>query len=156
MMRPVVLVIVCSLSAFTLHASEITRVSKPYNVEQKPLLVLPISLKPNAVNEAIDFSEKVKSTPAVASMNTKSYTINVEDGTLRQALNRICTEEKWDLVWKSGVDIELDAGGTFTGTFEGALTEILQTFQGADVVLRAGIFTENNVLVITEQGKRFN
>ena len=94
-----------------------------------------------AENEAL---ELVKENPEVFYV--------IAGDTLKQTIERWADSEGWQLYWNLKNDYELIFSAVVWGGFDtekGALDQLLKSFQGAQVPLRAQ-FTKNGVLVIKE------
>ena len=140
------------------HAIEM--VNKPYKKPAPPVLMLPIGNVQPAPTVAIATASTAAaaaaaavSTPGVETFH-KKWIVNAADSSTRKTLDQWAKDANWDLVWNAANDVILEANAEFSGDFPTAVTKLLDAISGADVKLVGTIYTDNNVLVVTEVGKR--
>lgn len=126
-------------------------VNKPYKKPAPPVLSLPIGnvqIAPSTV------ASTESANPAAIAAVQKKWIVNAADSSTRKTLDQWAKDANWDLVWNASNDVILEANAEFTGDFTTAVTKLLDAISGADVKLVGTIYTDNNVLVVTEVGKR--
>lgn len=129
-------------------------VNKPYKKPAAPTLTLPIG----NIQPAAAAAPTAGVTSAVTSVGVQSvqkkWIVNAADSSARKTLDQWSKEANWDLVWNASNDVVIEANAEFSGDFPTAVTKLLDAISGADVKLVGAIYTDNNVLVVTEIGKR--
>ncbi|WP_043005150.1 TcpQ domain-containing protein [Comamonas testosteroni] len=129
-------------------------VNKPYKKPAAPTLTLPIgNSQPAAAAAPIAGVTSAVTTVGVQSVQ-KKWIVNAADSSARKTLDQWSKEANWDLVWNASNDVVIEANAEFSGDFPTAVTKLLDAISGADVKLVGAIYTDNNVLVVTEIGKR--
>lgn len=129
-------------------------VNKPYKKPAAPTLTLPIgNVQPSAATSPITGVTSTSASVAVQSVQ-KKWIVNASDSSARKTLDQWSKDANWDLVWNASNDVVIEANAEFTGDFPTAVTKLLDAISGADVKLVGAIYTDNNVLVVTEIGKR--
>lgn len=129
-------------------------VNKPYKKPAAPTLTLPIgNVQPSAATSPINGVTSTSTSVAVQSVQ-KKWIVNASDSSARKTLDQWSKDANWDLVWNASNDVVIEANAEFTGDFPTAVTKLLDAISGADVKLVGAIYTDNNVLVVTEIGKR--
>lgn len=68
--------------------------------------------------------------------------------TLRNALSQWCKKAGWQLVWNVKADYPITTVWNLSGTFEGAVNEVLKASQNTDTPLQAIMHDSNRVLEI--------
>lgn len=84
----------------------------------------------------------------------QSWQITPADGTLRTALQAWAERAGWQLHWEAGVDVPVTVSATFTGDFREAVKGLFSALSASEVALNALLYTGNNVLRVTESGRR--
>lgn len=129
-------------------------VNKPYKKPAAPTLTLPIgNIQPAVATSPIASVTSTGTSVAVQSVQ-KKWIVNASDSSARKTLDQWSKDANWDLVWNASNDVVIEANAEFTGDFPTAVTKLLDAISGADVKLVGAIYTDNNVLVVTEIGKR--
>ncbi|CAJ0808602.1 toxin co-regulated pilus biosynthesis Q family protein [Ralstonia thomasii] len=82
------------------------------------------------------------------------WSISSSDGTLRQALSKWASRVGWQVIWEAPVDIPVTATASFEGDFKTAVRAVFSSLSAADVNLAALMYTGNQVLRVTEAGRR--
>lgn len=89
-------------------------------------------------------------TPAYSSTSPGSWKA-AAGMTLDQVLYGWGRQAGWDVVYQANYLYSLEAGGTFTGSFEDAVSTLLTGFEHASPPLVGKLYSGNRVLVITSQ-----
>lgn len=95
-------------------------------------------------------SSPAAAVPAAA----QTWTITPAEGTLRTALQAWAEKAGWQLHWEAGVDVPITVSATFTGDFRAAVKALFSALSASEVALNALLYTGNNVLRVTESGRR--
>ena len=129
-------------------------VNKPYKKPAPPVLTLPIGNFQPAAPVAIAVASTAAVSTHAAEAFQKKWIVNASDSSTRKTLDQWAKDANWDLVWNAANDVILEANAEFSGDFPTAVTKLLDAISGAEVKLVGTIYTDNNVLVVTEVGKR--
>lgn len=89
-----------------------------------------------------------------AATPAQSWQITPADGTLRTALQAWVEKAGWQLHWEAGVDVPITVSATFNGDFREAVKALFGALSASEVALNALLYTGNNVLRVTESGRR--
>lgn len=89
-----------------------------------------------------------------ASPAVQAWAITPADGTLRTALQSWAEKAGWQLHWEASVDVPITVSATFNGDFREAVKRLFSALSASDVALNALLYTGNNVLRVTESGRR--
>lgn len=92
--------------------------------------------------------------PAAVPAAAQIWTITPAEGTLRTALQAWAEKAGWQLHWEAGVDVPITVSATFTGDFRAAVKALFSALSASEVALNALLYTGNNVLRVTESGRR--
>ena len=99
--------------------------------------------------------------PAVQSVSVQPVVVPVErwsisssDGTLRQALSKWTARAGWQLLWEAPVDLPVTVTASFEGDFGTAVKAVFSSLSASDVNLTALMYKGNQVLRVTEAGRR--
>lgn len=84
----------------------------------------------------------------------EQWKLNTSDVTLRRALGKWAAKAGWQLVWDASVDVPINVSATFEGDFRSAVKRLFQSLSAADVNLTGMLYAGNNVLRVTESGRR--
>lgn len=84
----------------------------------------------------------------------QAWAIMPADGTLRNALQSWAEKAGWQLHWEASVDVPITVSATFHGDFREAVKRLFSALSASDVALNALLYTGNNVLRVTESGRR--
>ncbi|MGY8527628.1 toxin co-regulated pilus biosynthesis Q family protein [Paracidovorax citrulli] len=76
------------------------------------------------------------------------WSINQNDKNVREALHRWARNSGWQLAWDISKDIEITGEAEYRGSFEEALTQLLQDLQGAEVALSACVYDNNMARIV--------
>lgn len=92
--------------------------------------------------------------PAAVPAAAQTWTITPAEGTLRTALQAWAEKAGWQLHWEAGVDVPITVSATFTGDFRTAVKALFSALSASEVALNALLYSGNNVLRVTESGRR--
>lgn len=90
-------------------------------------------------------------TPPPASTDedpARIWSVELGDNTVRLCLKRWAKEAQWQLVWDADRDFVIDAEVYWHGTFEQALTALLESLKNSEFPLQARVNTASRVLRI--------
>lgn len=76
------------------------------------------------------------------------WSVELGDNTVRLCLKRWAKEAQWQLVWDADRDFVIDAEVQWYGTFEQALTALLESLKNSEFPLQARVNTASRVLRI--------
>jgi hypothetical protein len=76
------------------------------------------------------------------------WSVEFADSTVRLSLKRWAKEAQWQLVWDADRDFVIDAEVQWHGTFEQALTALLESLRNSDYPLQARVHAASRVLRI--------
>lgn len=93
-------------------------------------------------------------TTSTTSSAVQAWAVTPADGTLRTALQSWAEKAGWQLHWEAGVDVPITVSATFNGDFREAVKRLFSALSASDVALNALLYTGNNVLRVTESGRR--
>ena len=82
------------------------------------------------------------------------WSISSSDGTLRQALSKWAARAGWQLLWEAPVDLPVTVTASFEGDFGTAVKAVFSSLSASDVNLTALMYKGNQVLRVTEAGRR--
>lgn len=82
------------------------------------------------------------------------WSISPSDGTLRQALSKWASRAGWQLFWEAPVDLPVSVTASFEGDFGTAVKAVFSSLSASDVNLTALMYKGNQVLRVTEVGRR--
>jgi len=106
-----------------------------------PIKPLPERLASSAENQT-------PSTWTAAPEIQMQWAVLVQDKTLYQTMRRWVASAGYQLMWEADRDFPIEANITFSGNFEEAVTEILQSLQTTDYPLQALINPRNKLVRI--------
>ncbi|WP_404299041.1 toxin co-regulated pilus biosynthesis Q family protein [Alicycliphilus denitrificans] len=92
--------------------------------------------------------------PTPPSPALQAWSVTPADGTLRGALQAWAEKASWQLHWEAGVDVPITVSATFGGDFREAVKGLFAALSASEVALNALLYTGNNVLRVTESGRR--
>lgn len=92
----------------------------------------------------------VRATPAPA----ESWIVSPADATLRRVLGKWAARAGWQLQWDAAVDVPITVTASFDGDFRSAVKRLFGSLSASEVNLTALLYTGNNVLRVTESGRR--
>lgn len=110
-----------------------------------PAKIIPVAVVPPVVVAKV--APPPKPTP-------EQWKLNTSDVTLRRALGKWAAKAGWQLVWDASVDVPINVSATFEGDFRSAVKRLFQSLSAADVNLTGMLYAGNNVLRVTESGRR--
>jgi hypothetical protein len=87
-----------------------------------------------------------------ASAPTPTWTVDADDRTLKNAMQRWARDAGWQLVWELKVDYPLNAHGEFSGTFEEAVEGVARSLERTDTPMKAIFYRGNHVLRVVAKG----
>jgi len=76
------------------------------------------------------------------------WSVELADTTLRLCLKRWSNEAQWQLVWDADRDFVIEAEVRWQGTFEQALTALLESLKNSEYPLQARLNTDGRILRI--------
>ena len=76
------------------------------------------------------------------------WSVELADTTLRLCLKRWSNEAQWQLVWDADRDFVIEAEVRWQGTFEQALTALLESLRNSEYPLQARLNTDGRILRI--------
>lgn len=76
------------------------------------------------------------------------WSVELADSTLRLCLKRWAHEAKWQLIWDADRDFVVEAEVRWQGTFEQALTALLESLRNSEYPLQARLNTDGRILRI--------
>jgi len=99
-------------------------------------------------------AERMKPVVAEAAMPAPGSTwlLNVNDLTLKRAMQRWAAVAGWQLVWELQADYPITAYAEVPGDFESAVGTVAQSLEHADVPVKAIFYRGNKVLRIVAKG----
>lgn len=92
-------------------------------------------------------------TPVIAALEAPVQIWKLKQGeTIRAELAKWASESGWALVWQLDKDWVIPADSVFTGTFDSASANVIQTLASNGVLIHANFYTANKTLVVTGPG----
>jgi hypothetical protein len=76
------------------------------------------------------------------------WSVELADSTLRLCLKRWAQEAQWQLIWDADRDFVVEAEVRWQGTFEQALTALLESLRNSEYPLQARLNTDGRILRI--------
>lgn len=93
--------------------------------------------------------------PAAPTQNqepVRIWSVELADGTVRLCLKRWAHEAQWQLVWDADRDFVIEAEVRWQGTFEQALTALLESLRNSEFPLQARLNSDGRILRIQRLG----
>jgi hypothetical protein len=84
--------------------------------------------------------------PAMRAAAACKWEVSPRHGVIRNSLEKWATSADWQIYWELPIDIPIELGATFCGTFEEAVETVLTSFATSDTPIR-GVFYRGNRVV---------
>lgn len=119
----------------------------------RPAIASPASQLSAPRREAAPAAGTQTETPGPASHNlnpepVRIWSVELADNTVRLCLKRWAHEAQWQLVWDADRDFVIEAEVRWQGTFEQALTALLESLRNSEYPLQARLNTDGRILRI--------
>ena len=119
----------------------------------RPAIASPSSQLSAPRREAAPSTGTQVETPGPASHNlnqepVRIWSVELADSTVRLCLKRWAHEAQWQLVWDADRDFVIEAEVRWQGTFEQALTALLESLRNSEYPLQARLNTDGRILRI--------
>ena len=93
-------------------------------------------------------------TPDKAANAAAAWEIRMADRTLNAALARWAATAGWQLLWELPVDYAVQVSTSVPGTFEEAVTLVVNSMESAEIPMKAVFYSGNRVLRVMPKGAR--
>jgi hypothetical protein len=108
-------------------------------------------LQPGAISDATPAGQDgatpmVAPDPAMRAAAACKWEISPRHGVIRNSFDKWATSADWQIYWELPIDIPIELGATFCGSFEDAVETVLTSFATSDTPIR-GVFYRGNRVV---------
>lgn len=133
-------------SAPAIAPSKVAQTTSKAEVPSEAESKTTVSIKETSVDKP---DEVIELSPPV-----ETWIVSPVDGTLRVVLNKWAAQSGWQISWEASVDLPLTVSAEFYGDFKSAVKQLFTSLSASDVNLNGLLYTGNNVLRVTEVGRR--
>lgn len=113
---------------------------------QKMVTVRRVGVVPNATGVALR-----RAVPQAVAMR---WDVRASDVTLRQALMRWAKDAGWQVSWEIAYDYPVQLEGSFSGSFEDAVTQFMSSLRYSDYPALACLYEANHVVRVLHYGDK--